>query len=96
VQPLFLDVDDDVRVPRQNSIPAGDRVGSPDEHRRSKPRIEWEVLRQRTLVARSSKLRTGETQYIEEGAGVRSQSQGHQLRQPGRIDDAARRVYREI
>ena len=37
------------------------------EHRRSKPRAEWEVRRRRILVARSSKLRTGETQYIVDG-----------------------------
>jgi len=80
-------------VPRQNSIPAGDSVGSPYEHRISKPGssgksggdVLWSLV-----PASCERVR----QYIEEGAGGPSQSQWHRLRQPGRIDDAVHRVYR--
>ena len=47
-------------VPRQNSIPAGERVGSRYEYLRSKPQLS---------ELRSSKLRTSETQHIEDGGG---------------------------
>src|SRR5215472_4308984 len=83
-----------VPVPRQNSIPARDEVVSPYEHRRSKPGLSrkpggdvlWSLVPASCEPMRHNILR--------KGAGVPSQNQGHQLRQPGRIDDAVHRVYR--
>ena len=52
-------------MPRQNSIPAGDRVGSPYEYLRSKPQLSGRL----EADVRSSKLRTSETHHIEDGGG---------------------------
>jgi hypothetical protein len=65
------------------------------EHCRSKPERSGKPGGDVLLVARSSKLRTGETQYIVDGGTSAVSESDHQLRQPGRIDDAVHRVYRQ-